>query len=132
MTEENATGETVKSDDSISKNWVEFYSNKKEGANTFKIDQRIINNIRTWIKPDTKFTQPFAGVFQGTTRNQMDTIVVMNIKKGKKVSKPLEIKTTDNLPLSVEEFQLITTMETSEYPLKPSISTTQILESLAT
>ena len=100
MTEENATGGTVKSDDSISKNWVEFYSNKKEGANNFKIDQRIINNIRTWIKPDTKFTQPFAGVFQGTTRNQMDTIVVMNIKKGKKVSKPLEIKTTDNLPLS--------------------------------
>ena len=107
MSEENATGETVKSVTQFQRIGLNSIQSKKEGANSFKVDQRIINNIRTWIKPDTKnCIQPFAGVFQGTTRNQMDTIVVMNIKKGKKVSKPLEIKTTDNLPYQAEEFQL--------------------------
>ena len=100
MSDVKDDGNNSKNMESFSKHWVEFFSSKKEIGAEFKLDQKVINNIRKWVSPDTTFSQPFAGFTKSSTRKMMETIVANNSKKDKKVSRPLEIKATSYLPLS--------------------------------
>ena len=100
MSDVKDDGNNGKNMESFSKHWVEFFSSKKENGAEFKLDQKVINNIRKWVSPDTTFSQPFAGFTKSSTRKMMETIVASNSRRGKKVSRPLEIKATNYLPLS--------------------------------
>ena len=100
MSDAKDDGNSGKNMESFSKHWVEFFSSKKENGAEFKLDQKVINNIRRWISPDTTFSQPFAGFTKSSIRKMMETIVASNSRRGKKVSRPLEIKATSYLPLS--------------------------------